>query len=105
MCISILIHKYMCLSNLYQGLYIFEYENNCNRTAVYMYQYCNPALINLTGMKELSPPSVNLKRLLETETLPSEPILIIISPGADPSQELQELAEQTIGSDKYHQVC
>ncbi|XP_022324921.2 cytoplasmic dynein 2 heavy chain 1-like isoform X2 [Crassostrea virginica] len=57
------------------------------------------------GMKELSPPSVNLKRLLETETLPSEPILIIISPGADPSQELQELAEQTIGSDKYHQVA
>lgn len=57
------------------------------------------------GMKELSPPSVNLKRLLETETLPSEPILIIISPGADPSQELQDLAEQTIGGDKYHQVA
>lgn len=56
-------------------------------------------------MKELSPPSVNLKRLLETETLPSEPILIIISPGADPSQELQDLAAQTIGGDKYHQVC
>lgn len=60
--------------------------------------------VNPTGMKELSPPSVNLKRLLETETLPSEPILIIISPGADPSQELQDLAEQTIGGDKYHQV-
>ncbi|XP_062614372.1 cytoplasmic dynein 2 heavy chain 1-like [Saccostrea cucullata] len=57
------------------------------------------------GMKELSPSSVNLKRLLETETLPSEPILIIISPGADSSQELQDLAAQTIGGDKYHQVA
>ena len=55
-------------------------------------------------MKELSPPSVNLKKLFEKETLPSEPILIVISPGADPSQELQELAEQTVGHDKYHQV-
>ncbi|XP_062574485.1 cytoplasmic dynein 2 heavy chain 1-like [Saccostrea cucullata] len=57
------------------------------------------------GMKELSPSSVNLKRLLETETLPSEPILIIISHGADSSQELQDLAAQTIGGDKYHQVA
>ncbi len=56
-------------------------------------------------MKELSPPNVNLKRLLEQETEATEPILIIISPGADPSQELQELAKQTIGEERYHQVC
>ena len=55
-------------------------------------------------MKELSPPNVNMKRLYETETQPTEPILIIISPGADPSQELEELAKQTIGAEKYHQV-
>ena len=55
-------------------------------------------------MKELSPPSVNLKRLFEHETLPEEPILIVISPGADPSQELQDLANETIGHDRYHQV-
>ena len=64
----------------------------------------NYPIYSPTGMKELSPPSVNLKKLLETETLPSEPILIVISPGADPSQELQELAAETIGVDKYHQV-
>ena len=56
------------------------------------------------SMKELSPPNVNLKRLFETETTASEPILIIISPGADPSQELEELAQETIGHDRYHQV-
>ncbi|XP_064610087.1 cytoplasmic dynein 2 heavy chain 1-like isoform X3 [Liolophura sinensis] len=57
------------------------------------------------GMKELATPSVNLKRLFQQETEPSEPILVVISPGADPSQELQELAAETIGSDKYHQVA
>ncbi|MEQ2279608.1 Cytoplasmic dynein 2 heavy chain 1 [Ameca splendens] len=33
-----------------------------------------------------------------------EPVLIIISPGADPSQELKELAAETIGRDKYHEI-
>ena len=55
-------------------------------------------------MKELAPPNVNLKRLYEKETQCTEPVLIIISPGADPSQELEDLAKQTIGLDKYHQV-
>ncbi|MEJ1281076.1 hypothetical protein NN561_012023 [Cricetulus griseus] len=54
------------------------------------------------GLKELSPLPLNLKRLYK-ETLNIEPILIIISPGADPSQELQELAnaERSVGC--YHQ--
>ncbi|OWF37256.1 Cytoplasmic dynein 2 heavy chain 1 [Mizuhopecten yessoensis] len=57
------------------------------------------------AMKELSAPSVNLKKLFETETMAEEPILIVISPGADPSQELQELAAEVIGHEKYHQVA
>ncbi|KAF0030538.1 hypothetical protein F2P81_017269 [Scophthalmus maximus] len=55
------------------------------------------------GMKELSPPPLNLRRLF-TETLEWEPVLIIISPGADPSQELAELAAETIGRDNYHEI-
>uniref|UniRef100_A0A3P8WNV8 Cytoplasmic dynein 2 heavy chain 1 n=1 Tax=Cynoglossus semilaevis TaxID=244447 RepID=A0A3P8WNV8_CYNSE len=47
------------------------------------------------GMKELSPPPLNLRRLY-SETVEWEPVLIIISPGADPSQELAELAAETI---------
>ena len=57
----------------------------------------------MVEMKELAPPNVNMKRLL-AETQAAEPILIIISPGADPSQELEELAKTTVGLDKYHQV-
>ena len=55
-------------------------------------------------MKELSAANLNLKRLY-SETVASEPILIIISAGADPSQELQELANEVTGGEHYHQVC
>uniref|UniRef100_A0A672GCW4 Dynein cytoplasmic 2 heavy chain 1 n=1 Tax=Salarias fasciatus TaxID=181472 RepID=A0A672GCW4_SALFA len=54
-------------------------------------------------MKELSPPPLNLRRLY-TETMEWEPVLIIISPGADPSQELAELAAETVGRDNYHEI-
>ncbi|XP_052360063.1 cytoplasmic dynein 2 heavy chain 1 isoform X2 [Oncorhynchus keta] len=56
------------------------------------------------GMRELSPPPLNLRRLY-SETLEIEPVLIIISPGADPSQELLELASETVGRDNYHEVA
>ncbi|XP_054598719.1 cytoplasmic dynein 2 heavy chain 1 isoform X1 [Nothobranchius furzeri] len=55
------------------------------------------------GMKELSPPPLNLRRLY-AETMEWEPVLIIISPGADPSQELAELAAESIGRDNYHEI-
>ncbi|XP_057206860.1 cytoplasmic dynein 2 heavy chain 1 isoform X3 [Triplophysa rosa] len=56
------------------------------------------------GMRELSPPLLNLKRLYE-ETLETEPVLLIISAGADPSQELLELAGQIVGRENYHEVA
>ncbi|KAM4566457.1 cytoplasmic dynein 2 heavy chain 1 isoform 3-T3 [Odontesthes bonariensis] len=55
------------------------------------------------GIKELSPPPLNLRRLY-AETMEWEPVLIIISPGADPSQELAELAAETVGRDNYHEI-
>ena len=54
-------------------------------------------------MKELSPPPLNLRRL-HCETLAWEPVLIIISPGADPSQELSELAADSVGRENFHEV-
>ncbi|XP_056467776.1 cytoplasmic dynein 2 heavy chain 1 isoform X1 [Gadus chalcogrammus] len=55
------------------------------------------------GMKELSPPPLNLRRL-HCETLAWEPVLIIISPGADPSQELSELAADSVGRENFHEI-
>ena len=59
----------------------------------------------LIGIKDISPSTTNIKMLYETETIASEPILIIISPGADPSQELTELAESVVGKQAYHEVA
>jgi dynein heavy chain 2 len=39
------------------------------------------------------------------ESTPSEPILFIISPGSDPSAELQEFAEQIVGRAGYHEIA
>ena len=43
------------------------------------------------GIKELSPPALNLNFIYD-ESYNKEPILMIISPGSDPSQELRDLA-------------
>ena len=45
------------------------------------------------GLKELSPPALSLKSVLK-ETEAEQPILMIISPGTDPSQELREVAHK-----------
>ena len=45
----------------------------------------------ILGLKELSPPALSLKSVLK-ETVATEPILMIVSPGTDPSQELRDLA-------------
>jgi hypothetical protein len=53
--------------------------------------------------KSLFPPPVNFREILK-DTRAKEPILILIGSGADPSQELRELAETTVGSKKYYEV-
>lgn len=55
------------------------------------------------GLQDLSPPALSLKQLL-SETVATEPILLVISPGADPSEELRALALSTVGDQHYHEV-
>ncbi|KAF2362508.1 ATPase dynein-related AAA domain [Trinorchestia longiramus] len=66
------------------------------------------AMINfaskILGVKELSPGALNLRHLVP-ETIPTEPILLIISPGADPSQELLELVKATVTVERYEEVA
>ncbi|KAI8621722.1 dynein heavy chain and region D6 of dynein motor-domain-containing protein [Chytriomyces sp. MP71] len=58
----------------------------------------------ILGVDNLAPTAVNLKRIYEEESLASEPILFITTPGSDPSQELREFAIQEIGIDNFKQV-
>lgn len=55
------------------------------------------------GIMDLSPPTLRLSQLIG-ELLPSEPVLLITSPGADPSEELRTLAYSTVGENRYHEV-
>ena len=57
------------------------------------------------ALDTISPPPLNLKRLYEAETVPSEAVLFITTPGADPSQELRDLAANLIGLDKYTNIA
>lgn len=58
----------------------------------------------ILGIKDISPETLNLKKIYAKETISTEPILILISPGADPSTELRDLAFQTIGKEKFAEV-
>lgn len=57
----------------------------------------------VVGLRDLSPPALSLKQLLP-ETLATEPVLLVISPGADPSEELRALAHVTVGDQHYYEV-
>jgi len=59
---------------------------------------------DVLGIQDISPETLNLKKLYSKETISTEPILILISPGADPSTELRDLAKEIIGKEKYAEV-
>ncbi|CAM4781010.1 unnamed protein product [Rotaria magnacalcarata] len=60
---------------------------------------------DLLGLKDISPETLNLRKLYSKETISTEPILIIISPGADPSAELRDLAMEIVGKDRYAEIA
>nr|CAD7430089.1 unnamed protein product [Timema monikensis] len=57
---------------------------------------------HILGLQDLSPPTLSLKQLM-AETLSSEPVLLVISAGADPSEELRVLAHSIVGAQRYHE--
>eukprot|EP01116_Phalansterium_solitarium_P024803 TRINITY_DN91_c0_g1_i2.p1 TRINITY_DN91_c0_g1~~TRINITY_DN91_c0_g1_i2.p1 ORF type:complete len:4088 (+),score=2028.04 TRINITY_DN91_c0_g1_i2:171-12434(+) len=59
----------------------------------------------LVGVSSLSPPPLNLQKVHQKESTTSEPILMITSPGADPSMEIEEFAHKMVGKDCFHQVA
>lgn len=57
------------------------------------------------NVSTISPPPPNLQKIYKDESNPFEPVLLITTPGADPSQELEDFALKTVGRDHYHQVA
>lgn len=44
-------------------------------------------------------------QVMERESSASEPVLFITTPGADPSQELAEYAQQRVGRERFQEVA
>lgn len=57
------------------------------------------------GNQNIQPSPFALSNLYESETTCTDPVLFIISPGSDPSAELQEFAETTIGRNGFHEIA
>ena len=56
------------------------------------------------SLKSLVLPNVNMKELFEVETHSTQPTLFIITPGADPSDDIKQNALAIVGEDKFVQV-
>ena len=57
------------------------------------------------SLASLQTSATNIEKIYK-ETLPSEPVLFIVSPGADPSRELQELVEKVgvVDKNQFYEV-
>ncbi|KAJ4457358.1 putative Cytoplasmic dynein 2 heavy chain 1 [Paratrimastix pyriformis] len=51
------------------------------------------------------PASLNLKNLVSEETGPAVPVLLITTPGTDPTRDLEELATRVVGPARYRQIA
>lgn len=55
----------------------------------------------MLGMSSLAPASGQLMEIYENESSATEYILMVTTPGADPSQELEEFARSVVGADNF----
>lgn len=56
-------------------------------------------------LPSLAPSPLSLRQLLATDLAPGQPLLLIVTPGADPSVEVADLAEATVGRSRLQQVA
>ncbi|CAJ0943966.1 unnamed protein product, partial [Mesorhabditis belari] len=56
------------------------------------------------SLSDLNPPPFDLRDVFE-DSNNENPILLLIAGGADPSQELEELAKKTVGPDRFHSIA
>ena len=56
------------------------------------------------GVESIAPPALSLPRVCD-EADAATPVLFIVTPGSDPSQELEEHAEKAMGRGRYHQLA
>lgn len=60
--------------------------------------------LEINSINSISPAPLNLQKLVD-EVDPLEPILFVCEGGADPSQELEDFAQKTVGKNNFYQVA
>lgn len=62
-------------------------------------------VVEAFGGQNVQAATFALRNIYEQETTPMEPVLFIISPGSDPSSELQDFAETVVGRQNFHEIA
>uniref|UniRef100_A0A7S1KS08 Cytoplasmic dynein 2 heavy chain 1 n=1 Tax=Percolomonas cosmopolitus TaxID=63605 RepID=A0A7S1KS08_9EUKA len=70
-----------------------------------LYNVMDAYVCQALGLQSTAPTPLSLESVYRKETSPLEPILLITTPGADPSVELEEMASKTVGEKKFHQIA
>lgn len=60
---------------------------------------------HVIGLASVEPPPTSIGELIRTETRAMEPVLFLTTPGADPTQELADLARDSVGPGSYEEVA
>lgn len=94
---------------LHSALCYFAQRMLGNTSSIYLkryltqeFDYLRSEIWLVTGLQRLSSGALRLEQVLP-ETSSKEPILLFISPGVDPSDELRSLAKRNVGSN-FHEV-
>lgn len=61
-------------------------------------------VLSILNLRSISPPPFNLT-FVQDECTAAEPVLFLVTPGADPCEELAQFAVQTVGQEHFHEVA
>lgn len=59
---------------------------------------------NVLGSVDILAPTLDLEEIYHIESAPNIPILFVISPGSDPSAQLEEFASRSVGRENFIQM-
>lgn len=64
----------------------------------------NAFVCSTLNIKSVAPSSAGIKQVMEAEGNCDQPVLFITTPGADPSADIIEYANATVGPDRFHEA-
>uniref|UniRef100_A0AC35UGI5 Dynein heavy chain n=1 Tax=Rhabditophanes sp. KR3021 TaxID=114890 RepID=A0AC35UGI5_9BILA len=69
-----------------------------------LHTFLNNFACQALQLTSINPPPLDLESIYQVDSTEHEPILILTGPGADPSQDLEELGKRIVGMENYLQI-